>query len=90
MTTMVWKKCSFFITVFFSRSQYVKSMVCIRIFSLKNTVFRRINNRNETSHIILLYYVEPGIYNQVIFKKYHLISVSCVKYGSPVNIWGRR
>ena len=41
MTPTVWKKCKIFIPEFFSKPQYVKSMVCIRIFFIKKRFFEQ-------------------------------------------------
>ncbi len=69
MTTMVWKKCVSFIPDFSSRSQYVKSMVCIRIFRLIIAVFYRDKFAAETSRVILLYYMGAALLSQSFFEK---------------------
>ena len=49
----------------FSSSQYVESMVYIRIFMLKISVFYRVENQNGTMCIILSYYIDPDVLNQL-------------------------
>jgi len=57
----------------------------IRIFLLKISVFYRVENPNGTSRIILSYYIDPDVLNQLVSDEYSLISGTCDKDKWLVN-----